>query len=588
MRGHGLTVFRGETPERFDVEVIDVLHDFRPDQDLILVRTPHPILDHTLAVGGMSGSPIYLDGRLAGAYAYGWQFGRDPVIGVTPIRSMLAEIGRPVRPDSFPGALPLGRRAPTTRRRGSPTFAGLAPWRGGDSPQATDAIRAHRAHLGLDRRDPHALQPASTPLMLGGFTDDVAAMLGRELEPFGLVTLQGGGGSGRATTPPAFVDGGAIGVQLVRGDISATAIGTITHVGTNQRVIGFGHPMMNAGEIGLPTATARVLHIFASTSRSFKIAEALQPYGTLVHDRQSAIVVDTGLQAATVPVRLRLRGIPGATRTEWNVEVASHRLLTPVLIFGAITNAIKATSSDQTDVMFTATSHIEIEGHDPVDVVDRGYMDAGPADGGSLSRLRVFELMEVAYGNPFVESRVRRIEIDLDLEFADDVLEVVEATTASDEADPGETVNVRVRLRHVGRPDVFRTIPVRVPEQAAGETVRISFEGGGAVRPEQPEPRNLDDLVERALDRYPSTSLVTSLKMPSRGLRFPGHVVRSLPRSMLDSLQRTSGSGPGRPFVTYLRHPTDLGEVVVGDAALDLRVRNIARSDSLGTRGSAR
>lgn len=583
MRGYGLTVFRGETPERFDVEVIDVLHDFRPDQDLILVRTPHPILDHAIAVGGMSGSPIYLDGRLAGAYAYGWQFGRDPVIGVTPIRSMLAEIGRPVRPDSFPGAMPLTARRPSTpRRRSSPTFAGLAPWRGGDSPTATDAIRAHRAHLGLDRRDPNAMQAASTPLMLGGFTDDVAAMLGRELEPFGLVTLQGGGAGGRgraASSPPAFVDGGAVGVQLVRGDISATAIGTVTHVGANQRVIGFGHPMMNAGEIGLPTATARVIHIFASTARSFKIAEALQPYGTLVHDRQSAIVIDTGLQAATVPVRLRLRGIPGAARTEWNVEVASHRLLTPVLVFGAITNAIKATASDQTDVMFTATSRIEIDGHDPVEVVDRGYMDAGPADGGSLSRLRVFELMEVAYGNPFVESRVRRIEIDLDLQFADDVLEIVEATADSDEADPGETVAVRVRLRHMGRPDVFRTIPVHIPERSAGETIRISLEGGGSVRPEQPEPRNLDDLVERALDRYPATSLVTSLKMPSRGLRFPGHVVRSLPLSMLDSLQRTSGSGPGRPFITYLRNPTDLGEVVVGDASLDLRIRNVARSE---------
>jgi hypothetical protein len=95
MRGYGLTVFQGETPERFDVEVIDVLHNFRPSQDLILVRTNHPVLMNAPTVAGMSGSPVYIEGRLAGAYAYGWPFGRDPVIGVTPIASMMAEMARP-------------------------------------------------------------------------------------------------------------------------------------------------------------------------------------------------------------------------------------------------------------------------------------------------------------------------------------------------------------------------------------------------------------------------------------------------------------------------------------------------------------
>jgi len=120
MRGYGLSVFRGTEPERFDVEVVDVLHQFLPGQDLILARTPHPVLDRAIAVGGMSGSPIYFDGKLAGAYAYGWTFGLEPVIGITPIRSMLAEIDRPFRPTSFPGARPLPERpsqAPTRAPR---------------------------------------------------------------------------------------------------------------------------------------------------------------------------------------------------------------------------------------------------------------------------------------------------------------------------------------------------------------------------------------------------------------------------------------------------------------------------------------
>src|ERR1700712_4772791 len=96
MRGYGLSVFSGTTPERFDVEVIDVLKNFRPDQDLVLIKTPHPLLDHAGSVAGMSGSPVYLDDRLIGAYAYGWAFGKDPIAGVTPIVNMLRELDRPL------------------------------------------------------------------------------------------------------------------------------------------------------------------------------------------------------------------------------------------------------------------------------------------------------------------------------------------------------------------------------------------------------------------------------------------------------------------------------------------------------------
>lgn len=576
MEGYGLTVFRGSQPERFDVEVIDVLHNFRPDQHLILARTPHPILNHALAVGGMSGSPIYLDGKLAGAYAYGWQFGRDPVIGITPIENMLADMDRPVRPDSFPGVRPLGAASPTPRRQARVSRpGGLAPYLGARR-SAFDPVREQRAQL--ERNHPQHLEPVSTPVMLAGFDDQIAAMLGEELEPFGIVALQGGGGQARAATGnPSFVDGGAIGVQLIRGDISATAIGTVTHVGGGSRLVAFGHPMMNLGEIGLPTSTARVLHIFASTARSFKIAEAVQPFGTLVHDRQADIVVDTNLQAATIPVTIRLHGLE-APRTEWNVEVASHRALSPMLMFGALANAVKTSSPDQTDVMYEARYAVDIEGHGRVELRDEGYMAAGPADVRSLARLRLFDLFEVAYGNPFERSRVERVELDLHVRFERDVLEMVEASVPAAEVDPGSDVDVRLVLRRYEGGEMVRTVRVHIPEEAAGQTIQLKVQPGWQVTPERATPRNTADLVRRVEDRYPATNLVTSLKMPSRGLRFRGHVVRSLPRSALNSLRRVTGtSATGRPFVTYLRRPIDFGQIVVGSEEINLRVRESAR-----------
>ena len=223
MRGYGLSVLRGTAPERFDVEVIDVLHNFRPNQDLILIRTPHPLLDRARGVAGMSGSPIYLDGRLAGAYAYGWSYGKDPVVGVTPIRNMLDELKRPVRLDMFPGARPLSTKAQAARReQGAPNqrLAGLPPYRGGEDVHALSTLHSLREKYARSA-PPGGLGRASTPVMLGGFTDSVAHMLAEELEPLGFVATQSSTGGSSRGGPTKFEPGGAIAVELAAGSLGA-------------------------------------------------------------------------------------------------------------------------------------------------------------------------------------------------------------------------------------------------------------------------------------------------------------------------------------------------------------------------------
>lgn len=588
MRGYGLTVFRGTTPTRFDVEVIDVLHNFRPDQDLILIRTDHPILDSAHVVAGMSGSPIYLDGRLAGAYAYGWPFSRDPVAGVTPMANMLAELRRPVRIDAFPGAQPLARvgAAPRPTSAAAPTsrasLAGLAPFIGQEPVTATTALDAHAARLGVGPDASRStMQPAATPLLVGGLDDNVVRMLEEQLGAFGLMVLQAGGGGSREPapgTPTRFTDGGAVGVQLVRGDVAATAIGTVTHV-DGDRSVAFGHPMLNAGQSGLPTAIARVLHVLSSDQRSFKIGEPVRSMGTLVHDRQSGIVVDSSLRAATVPVRLRIHGVPDAPRTEWNFEVASHRVLTPVLLNAAITNALSATASDSADVMFEATSRVFVSGRqEPHEVTDAGYSRMGAANAMALSQLRVFTLLEATYGNPFEEARAERVEVDLSVRFARDTLRILDASVAQREVDPGSTVAVRVITRRYGQPEEVRVVPVDIPERLAGQSVEVFVQGGGAVAMQHAQSRNLDDLLEAVHERYSNESMIVSLETSARGLRFAGHVVSHLPASALDTLQLRNDGDRTRPYVTFDRHEIPLDQVVSGAARVELVVRDVATS----------
>jgi len=578
MRGYGLSVFRGEVPERFDVEVIDVLHGFQPNQDLILIRTPHPVLNQAITVGGMSGSPIYLDGRLAGAYAYGWPFGIEPVIGVTPIANMLTEGSRPTRDDAFPGASLLSARAPTEARLHH--ASNRAIYDGGP----IDPLALWRAEVeSLGFRAPGSREsgravPAATPLMLGGFTDEAARMLDAELSPLGLDTAQAGGSGARpaAQRPARFVDGGAIGVSLMRGDMDATAIGTVTHV-LGRRLVAFGHPMMNAGQVGLPTTTARVLHILRSQNRSFKIAEAQVPLGTLVHDRPSAIVVDSGLVAATLPLRIRIHGADDAPKTEWNVEIASQRMLTPVLALAALTNALSATASDRTDLSYRAVTRVDFSGRPSVQLEDSGVMHNGPVEGSALASIRLFRVLAAAYDNAFEDAQVQRAQLDVYLTYGHGLTDIVDASVASEEVDPGSVVPVRVTLRRYGEADTTRVVSVTIPRRAAGETLELSLRPGDEVTPDRAVPRSLDDVLGNISDAYPATSLVVSLKMPSRGLRFRGHVVTALPRSVLDTLTTSTNTGPSRPFVTYDRTAVPFGSALSGSATLRLSVRATPR-----------
>ncbi|MDH3729144.1 MAG: hypothetical protein OER77_16555, partial [Myxococcales bacterium] len=359
-------------------------------------------------------------------------------------------------------------------------------------------------------------------------------------------------------------------------------VGTVTYVAPGDRALAFGHPMMAAGAIGLPTATARVLHVLVSEFRSFKIAEAARPLGTLVQDRQAAIVVDREIQAARVPVRIRVRGAEGAPKTEWNVQVASHRALTPAIAFAVIANALKSTAGDVDDVIFRARSRVGIEGHGVVVLDEQGFSPMGPASPLVLSQLQMFWLMEAAFANPFEVSRINSVELDLDVEFSREVFQISDALVAFDEVDPGQEVNIYVRLRQVGTGDTTRAVKIRIPEAAAGQVLNVSISAGNNVPIERPRPASLDDLIEQATERFPATSMVVSLQMPSRGLRFEGHVVDSLPASALNSLQLVSTTENSRPFVTKSHIEVKMPQVVTGRANLRLRVREIARDQFLG------
>jgi hypothetical protein len=191
-----------------------------------------------------------------------------------------------------------------------------------------------------------------------------------------------------------------------------------------------------------------------------------------------------------------------------------------------------------------------------------------------LARLRLFSVLGAAYGNPFEDSHVTRIDVDLTVRFERDLVSVVDAQLPSDTVDPGKSVNLAVTLRHFDDSEHIELVPVFIPNSAAGESIELAIEPGDEVELEQPKPNSLSDILNAVRAGYPGTSLVVSTKLPSQGVKLRGQLVRSLPGSALDTFQPVNQADRGNLFSTYERKEFPLGHAVTGSAKLKLNVRS--------------
>lgn len=581
MKGYGLTVFEGMKPERFEVEVIDVLHNFKPHQEMILIKTKHPRLDVTKIVGGMSGSPIYLKDKMVGAYAYGWTFGVEPVAGVTPIRSMLDDLERPL-PEMLHG-FPL-RALPSKNSKRS---SSLSTSKGRFEGDLQDySLRRHADQLEERRADLYGdgsqLTPVSTPLLLGGLTAASTRLAQEYLEPLGLMPMQAGGGGGDArrdasTGSSGYVDGGALGVDLVSGDFSAMGLGTVTRV-EGSRLVAFGHPMMNIGVTSLPTTQARVLWFMASQMRSFKMGEAAGPLGALVNDRPSSIVADETIIAPTVQVDLNIRGEPGAPYQDWHFRVAHDRFLTPALLGLALGNGLETTATERRHVTWTMKTEIEFEGFPPIEVLDFGSAPTGTPNAGEMMQSSAMEAIGLVLNNPWQMARVNRVSSKVDLRFAREVAELTEVELLTPEVDPGGKARVRLTFTPFDGEAFNRTVSLDIPKNFAGKRITFTIKPGYDVEPIRAAPENLADLIsnlELGSERH--RSIVFSYATGDGGAAHRGVVAENLPPGALDALTGTNSSRSPLQFASQHHQVIPTPLYVIGNDTINVQVRENRR-----------
>jgi hypothetical protein len=581
MKGYGLTVFSGTTPERFDVEVISTLHNFRPHQDLVLIKTPHPRLEVTRTVAGMSGSPIYLNGKMIGAYAYGWLFGSEAIAGVTPIQSMLDELARPLPPTVAPR---LGPPLPAARREVAPRPARpSSAWSG--APGSYDLFGharalAARSNGPLSAPEGTQLAPASTPILIGGMGHAAMKLAGDLLEPMGLEPLQAGGSAGMKPAPDAptkYVDGGAIGVELVRGDISAMGLGTVTRV-EGDKLVAFGHPMLNGGVEELPTAIGKVHWILASQNRSFKIGEAVRSLGALVNDRQAAIVVDSARKAPVFPMRVELDGVAGAPHPTWNVEVADDQFMAPSFVAMVLGSAVEATTSERRDMTWRAVSKLDLAKYGTVTLTDFGAGNGNAPGSDDFARGRLVRALGTLLNNPWEDVHVNKVETTMKIDFARDVAMLRGTKILEPEIDAGQPARIRLELEAYHGKIESKVIEVPVPAELAGREVEIELAPGYEVERPLPTPSSVAELVATLPQQtFDPESVVASFRLRENGAAYRGKLVSRLPPGALDTLRPTTASDAPETFVAQVQTPVPLGRYLVGHDTVRVDVRPVLR-----------
>ncbi len=336
MKGVAYTVFQGTKPESMEVEVLGVLTNVNgPKSDVILVRLGGPKVEYTGVVAGMSGSPVYFDGKLAGAIAFRiGEFSKEPIAGVTPIGEMLEINAMDQSPENH---LDLAK---TTANAASKTSGpGLS---GGLADFAND------------------LRPIDTPLVFSGFSQDALQHFAPQLAAAGIVPVMGAGSVSDAKQPEPLEPGSAISAILVRGDMDISATCTVTYMDA-RHLLACGHPLLQYGLVDLPMTKADVVATLASPLNAFKIVNATEPVGAFVQDRHTGILGEFGKKPDMIPVTLNLRG--GAAPRQFHYEVLNNPRLSPVAVMVTVFNALHGVNDYGEETTYRMNGRISVEGY---------------------------------------------------------------------------------------------------------------------------------------------------------------------------------------------------------------------------------
>jgi hypothetical protein len=462
--GVAYTVFEGVKPEPMAVEILGVLkNSLGPGRDLILARLRGQKPEYTGVVAGMSGSPVYIDGRLAGALSYRiGQFSKDPIAGITPIESMLE-----VRDEGAGGVAAVN----VPRQSGEERFAHGAnahvPESGHGAPGAVAGQTEMRA--------------IETPLVLGGFSQETVERFGDRFRAMGLTPVAGlGGDDAAAVQPEPLVPGSAVSAILVRGDLSMAGTCTVTYVDA-KHLLACGHPISQFGPVEMPMTKAEVVTTLASPLNAFKIINTTETVGAFTEDRAAAILGRFGAKARMIPVSVDV--VPpagnGKERT-FHFEVLDNPQLTPPAMLVSVYQTLQATNTATAEMSYRLTGEMGVEGLPAVQM--NGVMTANDLNPGAINAaLFVGGRFGKVYGNDLEQPVVTGLRLKLEAVAERKTAELETARLSAIEARAGDTIEVEARLHPYQAEARMIRLKVKLPDVLTPGPMRVVVSDGATV-----------------------------------------------------------------------------------------------------------
>jgi len=454
MKGVAYTVFEGVNPEPMQVEILGVLKDaLGPGQDMILARLHGDKPEYTGVVAGMSGSPVYIDGRLVGALSYRiGQFSKEPIAGITPIESMLQV-------------------------------------RDGDGGAAVGMQRASAQGAGVEGQP--EMRAIETPLVFGGFSQEAVERFGDRFRAMGLTPVAGlGGADPTAEQPEPLVPGSAVSAVLVRGDLSMAGTCTVTYVDP-KRLLACGHPITQYGPVDMPMTKATVLASLASPLNAFKIINTTETVGAFTEDRASAIMGRFGVQARMIPVVVDVVPPAGADRMAaganavgasktLHFEVLDNRQLTPSTMLMSVYQSLQTNNTAAEEMSYRLTGEIGVKGLPPVRI--RGVMAQSEFFPGTINAaLLVNDRFSKVYGNALEQPVVTGLRLKAEA-IPGRMTAVLESARLSRiDAHAGDEIEVEATLHPYQAEARIVRVKVKLPAELTPGPMRVVVSDGATL-----------------------------------------------------------------------------------------------------------
>jgi hypothetical protein len=555
MKGVAYTVFQGTQPEPMGVEVLGVLKNLiGPKSDLILVRLQGEKAEYTGVVAGMSGSPVYIDGKIVGAVAYRiGSFSKEPIAGVTPIAQML-EINE--LDHSVPAREPVSHAKPAASEKTS--SPGLS---------SSSGLEGYAQYL----------QPIDAPFVFSGFSESTVQQFAPKFAAAGIVPVMGVGSASDEKQPEPLVPGSAVSAVLVRGDMDVAATCTVTYL-DKDNLLACGHPLTQFGMVDMPMTKANVVATLASPLNAFKIINTTEPVGAFVQDRHTGILGRFDREPQMIPVTLSLHGPSGPK--EYHYEVLNNPKLTPLMMMATVFNALMGMNQYGEETTYRMNGHIHVNGYPDVRLANM----FSPSDGAPTAYAVATALGEHfgrIYENPFETPTIGGVSLEFDLEHDRRSAVLENARTEVTEARPGDEITVEAVLRPYRGERIVRRIPVRVPTSVPKGTLRILVSDAETLdrtrrgNPAAGQRLDLNSTIELINKEHLNDHLYVSLLEANPQATVEDKVMPAVPLSVMNVME---GMRATQEMVVYSESAvnessTPVGYVVSGSQVISLTIK---------------